>query len=272
MYKNYYFIAGLPRSGSTMLKSLLNQNPNIHSEPVSPILELSYYHDQYFSSSEQYLAYPKPKSAYQVISNLHKNYYYEVEKPIIIDHCRAWPNNIERINTYITPNPKIICPVRNIVEVLTSFITMIHRNSDEVSFIDQHLIDRGFSVNDDNRCDYLMSDDGIVEQALWAQSQAFIRGDEKYLHMVEYDDLINNPQETMNGIYDFLGIERYDHNFNHIENKHRESEDQWNLKDMHQVRSKLEKKSKRPEDVLSDYILNKYSNLEYWKYSNHRYF
>jgi hypothetical protein len=35
-----------------------------------------------------------------------------------------------------------------------------------------------------------MSKEGIVEQALWAQSQAFIRGDQKNLLMVEYDDLI----------------------------------------------------------------------------------
>lgn len=273
MNKTYYFMAGLPRSGSTLLKSIINQNPEIHTEPVSPVLELTYYNNQYFKDSEQYLGYPKPKSAYKVISSVIEDYYFDVEKPIVIDHCRAWSNNIEMLKAFITPNPKIICPVRNITEVLTSFITMIHRNSDQISFIDQHLIDRGLPITDDNRCDYLMSKDGIVEQALWAQSQAFIRGDhEKHLHMVEYDDLTQNPVETMKGIYEFLELDYYDHNFERIENTHRELEDQWYLKDMHHVRSKLEKKSKKPKDVLSDYVLNRYSNLEYWKYSDHRYY
>jgi len=46
----------------------------------------------------------------------------------------------------------------------------------------------------------------------------------------------------------------------------------WYLKDMHYVRSKLEKKSHKPESILSNEILNRYKNLEYWKYSNHKYF
>ena len=90
--------------------------------------------------------------------------------------------------------------------------------------------------------------------------------------MIEYEDLIERPEETMKGIYELLELDDYSHDFNCIENKQRESEDQWNLKDMHNVRQKLEKKSKRPEDILSGDILNKYSNLEYWKYSNHRYY
>jgi len=40
-------MAGLPRSGSTLLKSLLNQNPEVHTEPVSPVMELMYWNDHY---------------------------------------------------------------------------------------------------------------------------------------------------------------------------------------------------------------------------------
>jgi sulfotransferase len=266
MNKTYHFMAGLPRSGSTLLKSILDQNPNIHANPVSPVMELMYHTEEYLKQSEQYLGYPKPKSAYKIISSYIENYYFDREEPVIIDHCRAWSNNIERIKTYITPNPKIICPVRDIAEILTSFITLVHRNDDQVSFIDQHLIEKGVTVDDDNRCQYLMSDDGIVEQALWAQSQAFIKNDTRHLLMVEYDDLVNTPDETMRRIYDFLEMDYYDHNFKNVENNHRENDDQWYLKDMHYVRKEVKKTSKKPEDVLSPYILNKYNKLEYWKY------
>lgn len=264
--KTYHFMAGLPRSGSTLLKSILDQNPDIHANPVSPVMELMYHTEEYLKQSEQYLGYPKPQNAYKIISSFIENYYYEREEDIIIDHCRAWTNNIERIKTYITPNPKIICPVRDIAEILTSFITMVHRNDDQVSFIDQHLIEKGVTVDDDNRCQYLMSDEGIVEQALWAQSQAFIKNDTKHLLMVEYNDLVNTPDETMGRIYDFLEMDDYDHNFKNVENNHRENDDQWYLKDMHYVRKEVKKTSKKPEDVLSPYILNKYKQLEYWKY------
>ena len=38
--KQFYFMAGLPRSGSTMLSAILNQNSKIYSGPSSPILGL----------------------------------------------------------------------------------------------------------------------------------------------------------------------------------------------------------------------------------------
>ena len=76
----------------------------------------------------------------------------------------------------------------------------------------------------------------------------------------------------MKKIYEFLELDFYSHNFDKIQNTHREIDDQWYLKDMHHVRGKLEKKSQKPESILSDEILNRYSNLEYWKYSNHKYF
>ena len=148
---------------------------------------------------------------------------------------------------------------------------MIHRNSDEVSFVDEYLIEKGYTVDDDNRCQYLMGDDGIVDQALWAQLQAFLRNDTKHLLMVEYDDIVDQPDETMRRIYDFLEVDYYQHDFNNVANTHRESEKQWNLKDMHHVRKEVKRTSKRPEDVLSSRILNKYKKLEYWKYPDSPY-
>ena len=48
MNQNYYFMAGLPRAGSTLLKSIIDQNPNVHTEPVSPVMELMYHTEEYF--------------------------------------------------------------------------------------------------------------------------------------------------------------------------------------------------------------------------------
>jgi sulfotransferase len=270
--KNYYFMAGLPRSGSTLLKSILEQNSNVHASPISPVMELMYWTEDYFKRSEQYQAYPKPNIAHNIIKGMMDQFYMDVNKPIIIDHCRAWPNNVERIKTYLTSNPKIICPVRDVADILASFIAMIHRNKDQISFIDKHLIDHGIPVNDDTRCEHLMSDVGIVEQSLWAQYQAFVKNDTKYMLFVEYEDLIYKQEETMRKIYDFLEVDPYSHDFNNVHNNHREMDTEvWNLKDMHYVRKEVKKISKKPEDVLSPYILNRYKKLEYWKYPDSLY-
>jgi hypothetical protein len=35
-----YFLVGLPRSGSTLLASLLNQHPDVFASPTSPLMDL----------------------------------------------------------------------------------------------------------------------------------------------------------------------------------------------------------------------------------------
>lgn len=265
-----WFMAGLPRSGSTLLRSILNQNEFLYSGPISPSVELLYYTDKYFQSSEMLLASPQPEACFNVLSNMMHNFYEPIlkkeGKSKIIEFNRAIPNNIERFRTYIKEDVKIVCPVRSIPEILASFISLIHRNSDKVSFVDQYLIDNGIEVNDDTRCDYLMSDYGIVGQALFAMSRPFIRGEEGLLKIVEYDDLVENTDEVMNEIYDFWGLERYSHTYVDLENKYPENDIfQYNLDGMHTVAKTIKKRCKPPEEVLSKEIIDKYSGMEYWR-------
>ena len=270
MQYSYYFLSGLPRSGSTLLRSILNQNPELYSGPISPSVELLYYTDKYFQTSEMLLASPNPQGCYDVLSNIMDNFYRNIMeregKSKIIEFNRAIPNNIERFRTYIKEDVKIVCPVRSIPEILASFISLIHRNIDKVSFVDQYLIDNKIEVNDDNRCDYLMSDYGIVGQALFAMSRPFIRGEEGLLKIVEYENLINDTNKIMEEIYDFWGLERYQHEYTNLENKYPENDIfQYNLDGMHTVAKTIKKRSKPPEEVLSTSIIEKYSGMEYWR-------
>jgi sulfotransferase len=266
MHKTYFFESGLPRSGSTLLSAILNQNPDLHCGAISPVLEIMYYTEQYFEGSEQALAYPKPEQHHKIISSVIDNFYSDRNEQYVIDKSRAWPNNIDRIQQYITKTPKILCPVRDVLEILASFIQMIHRNQNQVSFVDKALNGYGYELTDDNRCDYLMCPEGIVDQSLYAFGEGFGKGCERYMHMIEYNDLVNKPEETMHKIYQFLEIPEYKHNFNNLSNKYREKDDEvYGLSDMHEVRKQVKRTSRRPEEVLSDYVLNKYSGMEFWR-------
>jgi sulfotransferase len=265
-----FLMAGLPRSGSTLLRSILNQNPEIYSGPISPSVELLYYTDKYFQESEMLLASPQPESCYNILSNMMDLFYEPIlkkeGKSKVIEFNRAIPNNIERFRTYIKEDVRIVCPVRSIPEILASFISLIHRNSDKISFVDQYLIDKGIEVNDDNRCDYLMSDYGIVGQALFALAQSFRRNEQNLLKIVEYDDLVANTQQVMKEIYDFWGLENWEHSYENLENKYPENDlFQYNLEGMHTVGKTIKKTCKKPEEVLSMSIIEKYSGMEYWR-------
>jgi len=37
--KDIYFLGGLPRSGNTLLSSILNENPSVYCSPISPLLD-----------------------------------------------------------------------------------------------------------------------------------------------------------------------------------------------------------------------------------------
>jgi hypothetical protein len=216
------------------------------------------------------LASPNPQGCYDVLSNIMDHFYRNIMekegKSKIIEFNRAIPNNIERFRTYIKEDVKIVCPVRSIPEILASFISLIHRNSDKVSFVDQYLIDNKIEVNDDTRCDYLMSDYGIVGQALFAMSRPFIRGEEGLLKIVEYDDLVERTDEVMNEIYDFWNLEKYQHEYTNLENKYPENDIfQYNLEGMHTVAKTIKKRCKPSEEVLSKEIIEKYSGMEFWR-------
>lgn len=267
-----FFLAGLPRSGSTLLRSILNQNPELHSGPISPSVELLYYTDKYFQSSEMLLASPNPQGCYDVLSNMMDHFYHNIMekegKSKIIEFNRAIPNNIERFRTYIKEDVRIVCPVRSIPEILASFISLIHKNNDKVSFVDQYLIDKGIELNDDTRCDYLMSDYGIVGQALFAMSRPYLRNEQSLLKIVEYDDLVENTDKVMEEIYDFWGLEKYSHTYENLENTYPENDIfQYNLDGMHTIGRTIKKTCKKPEEVLSTEIIQKYSGMEYWRES-----
>ena len=88
----------------------------------------------------------------------------------------------------------------------------------------------------------------------------------RYLHFVEYHDLVSNPQEEMNKIYEFIGEKPYTHNFNNLKNQNREADlTTYGLSDMHEVRPVVKSTSKDPKDVLSERVLSLCEGMEFWR-------
>jgi len=269
--KRYYFMAGLPRSGSTLLSSLLNQNPNLYSGPSSPVLSTMFVIENHLLQDELYHGYPKPDQMNAMIGDVINHFYGDVDQSIVIDKNRAWVARVPYIEGYIKQKAKIICPVRDIEEVLTSMITMIRRNpykegNPRINFIDEQLVKLNIPINDDNRCEYIASPDGILGQSLNAIMEGVNAGFGDRFHYVEYNNLINNPQDTLSKIYKFLGEEPFEHTFEGLGNSNRERDmETYGLEDMHEVRSVLKSTSKDPRKVLSTYVLNKCQGMDFWR-------
>jgi len=269
--KNFYFMAGLPRAGSTLLSSILNQNPKFYSGPSSPVLSTMYAVENHLMNDELYHGYPKPEQAHQIISNIIRQFYSDVNQEVIVDKNRAWTARVPYIEGYIGQKAKIICPVRDIDEILTSMIMMIRRNPYKegnlrINFIDEQLIKLNIPINDDNRCEYIAGPEGILGQSLNAIMEGLNQGFGDRIHFVEYKDIIKTPKQTLKKLYDFLGEEYFEHEFGDLKNQNREEDmNTYGLADMHEVRKELKNTAPKPIDILSSYILEKCNGMDIWR-------
>lgn len=269
--KKYYFMAGLPRAGSTLLSSILNQNPRFYSGPSSPVLSTMFSVENHLQNDELFHSYPKPDQAHLIISNIINHFYSDVEQPVVIDKNRAWTARVPYIEGYIGQKAKIICPVRDIEEILTSMIMMIRRNpykegNPRINFIDEQLVKLNIPINDDNRCEYIAGKDGILGQSMNAIIECFNQGFGDRIHFVEYRDLVKKPKHILKKLYNFLDEEYYEHDFNNLQNQNREQDmNTYGLSDMHEVRSVLESTAPKPMDILSDYVLEKCNGMDFWR-------
>ena len=60
------------------------------------------------------------------------------------------------------------------------------------------------------------------------------------MHFVDYADLCERPRETLHRIYDFLGEQPYEHDFEQVEQVIVEDDFAYGYKDLHVIRCKVE--------------------------------
>lgn len=253
-----YFLSGLPRSGSTLLGSILNQNPEVYVSPTSPLLDLLCLQNEALNRVKEQYTFDEVIQSESIYNALPKAFYQHIKKPHIIDKHRAWPRNVMPAQLHVNNNPKIICTNRPVAEVVVSFLKLINKDPD--NFIDKELKKKCIPITTENRARELW--ENYIKDA-WQSFQIGLQNYKKSLHFVSYNDIIVDPFNTINGVYDFLEIERFQHQFDIISNSCEESKDAaWGLKDLHTIRPKLAKTSDDPVSVLGKDLCNYFKQFD----------
>ena len=220
--KELVFLSGLPRSGSTMLSSILSENPLIHAEGNSAVCQIMW--DLCVSCesncNEQLLANNRFDTQRELVSAVPQLYYQHIARPIVVDKCRSWTlePNVRIIKEYISPNPKIIVLERPIDEIVQSFIRLGQENG------------RRFRSKD-----LLSSDSEPIMRSLRGVDWAKNNNHGEFL-FIDYADLVNYTEEVLESIYCFCGWTKFQHDLSHIVNRFPENDDVYGLRDMHKVR------------------------------------
>jgi len=247
---NLYFLSGLPRTGTTLLTCILNQNPNIHATSTSSLLDFLSGVEYVYGEVQQRHNNINQVQIKNIFKSIISSYYSHLEFPYIIDKWRGWTDNIPQIMELIDSNPKLICTYRPVEEIITSFLVLLEQ--DKNNFVDIELKKLGKKINNRTRAMYLW-ESGVVGESYHGFKNSL---EYKICLYISYDEIVNSPNETLKKVYSYLGIEYYSHMFDSINTFVEDNDSYWKIKNLHNIRSKLQSTSEPPEKYLDDGLIN----------------
>lgn len=265
MNKTYHFMAGLPRSGSTVLSAILNQNPEVYASPQTDLISMLYNLESGIPNFESYKAGLLHQGFASVMHNMADTFYSHIDKRVVIDKNRGWgtPYNWDNLSGYVSKDGKVIVTMRPILEVLASFVKISkesRRVTQHLQYLNPNLWVSTYRDATDALVENLMIPNGELDRALFSVAN-LVKNHRDRVHIVWFDDLLDNPVSTLDGIHEFLGLDFFDYNFNKIEavDKH-DDLNAFGIAGLHDVKKKLARPKTDPASYLSEYTIQKYKN------------
>ena len=254
--KSYYFISGLPRSGSTLLSAILRQNPEFYADIASPVEALTGSSIDIVTGAESNLTVTENQRK-NLMYGIFEGYYQHIDKPVIFDSSRDWTKKTNFLKA-LFPYTKILCPVRDIVSILNSFEVILNKNC----FYTKQINEKVFSQNIFMRIQEIFEREIINYYSFLQEGYAL---NPEMIHFIEYENLCKEPEKTMRGVYEFLEKPYYSHDFENLEYSNENFDRACNLKDLHTVKRRVEYKP--PRIILPPEIVKKYNemNMEFWR-------
>lgn len=254
--KKYHFITGLPRSGSTLLSSILKQNPKFHASITDPLATLVKGALDTMQEGPGMRHEVPADRRETTLKHMVEGFYSGIDKSVIFNTNRAW-TLLTPLMAKMYPTSRMIVCVRDIKWILDSF-ELAHRRHP----LDKNSVFGGNNGTVYSRMDSLMTDDGIVGFPYLGVKQAITSAEKKNLMLVEYDQLCKNPEGMLKAIYNFIGEEYFAHDFNNVEASWDEYDSEIGIP-LHTVKKKVEYKQR--ETIIPPDIIEKYSRMEVWK-------
>lgn len=261
-------MAGLPRSGGTMLSSILSQNPDIYVSPQSVLpntLAATYnqYQSQENKDADQW------DNIYRVMEMIIPTFYGGNSEKYIIDRNFSWldAHPYVVLENHLKNEIRVICPVRNILDILASWNKLCE--NDKSNTYDKEILKviKNKKPMADKRAQYFMehvgSENGL-RSSLHNMTRAMYPEFKDKILFVDYDDLVSDTNAQLARVYNFLGIDYFESDLNNLQATH-EYKDAWGVKDHHKVKPTISKEEYIYDDIFLPSTIKEYSGLEFWK-------
>lgn len=246
MPERIHFLSGLPRSGSTLLGSLLAQNPAVHVTPTSPLYPLLVNANEQINYLDLQHTFDKVAVGNRLYRGIVDAVHGQAPRSIVIDKHRGWPKHVPAIREFVDPQPKIIATIRPISEILTSYIVLA--DSDPDNFIDAHLKREQRAVTNEARADllwreYLKTPYECLRVGLAEHPSAIL--------LVEYHELATRPLDVLSRVAEWLELPAWQPRLDRISNYCAEDKDAaWGMRGLHVIRPAVAYQSADPRHYL----------------------
>lgn len=207
-----HVLAGLPRSGSTLVCNILNQHPDVWASSTSALPNILLAMSQVMSSSPEVTAdhanipeaLDRDVAAARAV--VEAWYSYRPER-VVVDKSRMWSHQTVMLRS-ILPDAAAVVMVRDPREVLAS-IERQHRATGLYQAQGEHLLGP--------RCRQLLDPEGMVGSAINGVEN-MIRSRFSNVLFVDHAALIAVPSVWMSKIETTLGIDAHDWDVDNVDN------------------------------------------------------
>lgn len=253
-----HFIAGLPRSGSTLLAAILRQNPRFSAGVTSPLASLCSALHQKMANTEFSLFFNESRRA-DMLRALFRTYHSHLPRDsVVFDTNRSWTGRVPLL-ARLYPKSRVICCVREIGWILDSIEGQCARNALQLSKLFN--VQTGATVY--TRADSLMdSKTGVVGSAWSTLRQAWFADEAPRLIVIKYESLVRRPEATLHRLYEELGEPPYTHDLEHVNYAEPDYDAQLGMPGLHSVRPVVRYESRTPR--IPPDLFTKYAKTEFW--------
>ena len=264
--KNIFFNSSMPRSMSTLLQCILNQNPDICATPTDPVLEYLYGARMNYTNTPEVKAIDKDlalKTWRGFCWNGLRGYAdaYTDNLNICIK-TRGATIHHDWFSSFMPYEPKMICMVRNLKSIISSMEKLYRTNQENHQDIQNHAEMKGTSTP--KRVDIWFASPP-VGLALERLQQCFLEGINKKVLYIRAEDLTSYPQREMKKVYDYLGLQEYRHDFNNVEQTVKEDDAVYGLTPtLHTIRREVQPLTPDYDKVLGKQVCDWIDNTFAW--------
>ncbi len=252
-----HFIGGLPRSGTTMLAAILNQNPKFKASGPSPLYQiLTELHTSMGTTHYHLNENLTDNIRISTMTGMVQGFYQNTKK--VVFDTGNWQGKASLVSN-LFPSSKMICCVRNLAWIIDSLEHNVHKNWVQPAGTANH---QKYSTLYSRVSSYLASD-GLVGSAIDSLREVYYGEFSKHLILVEYDKITKNPEEIIRKLYDNLRETYYDHDYSNLSFNLNTHDERYGVKGLHTVKSKVEPHIRKT--ILPPDIFDRYNRSEFWK-------